>query len=163
MTPQEQYAQSIINHEMDYQRERLGEEEFNRRITDDPEILERFKAGVRQDAEELATLMLSPADYAPRIAQGALHPSSYYVRRLFQAITGITLPNTVSGTAEAIRDSVYGPYVAEWYAKRQQERDQKEQERKEKEEREHLALVKELEDSIRSITPKTNWNRLTGL
>lgn len=65
------------------------------------EIKREYEERTRRQLRELAQGIADKSpEFVKRVAQGFLHPSNKRLRKLFCAVTGLTLPSTVKGTSE---------------------------------------------------------------
>jgi hypothetical protein len=137
-----QYVDTLYQREM--KRANKQPERLAKLLADNPNALEDYRRRLMADAEELVSTMKSPEAYAFRIVQGALHPDNQATRILFQSITGITLPDSVQGSREAIAQTPYGEACNRLLANRERERREKE----EAEERERIVAHNRRMDKI---------------
>jgi hypothetical protein len=143
------FANGMVDNELDYHRQ-YRPEQFAKLTEAD---IEDYRKRKITEAEELATKIETrdPAIVA-RIDNGMLHPDNKFSRKLFSAITGITLPPTVSGTHEAIRNSDWNVLLAELRTRQQAEAEAKREAEAEAEAKQHAERMEKL---------VTNWKAAT--
>lgn len=157
----EDYAEDLFQSEIEYQ-QTWNPERYARFLQDNPNGLVEYKAKLLDDAGTLADLMLLPAAYAHKLSQGALHPSNKRTRRMFTAITGIKLPNTVKGTEEALVPTLYGEELRAFREKQAAEREEESRRRDEAEALKTKEVREKLEASVRK-DEHINGEELLGL
>jgi hypothetical protein len=122
------YGDSLYQHQIDHHREYNPE-----RLSKVPQSeLDTFRQRMHDDGEKVAIQFLDGAAIMPHVAQGRFHPCNAASRRLFTAITGVTLPSTVGGTRQAIAAHL-GKIYTDYFADQEAERAKKETAEREQE------------------------------
>jgi ribosomal protein L12E/L44/L45/RPP1/RPP2 len=133
------YGDSLYQHQIEHQQEYNPE-----RLAKVPQAdLDAYRQRMHDDGEKLALEILSTDTLMPHVAVCRFHPSNAASRRLFTALTGVSLPATVGGTREAIAAFV-GPAYDAYYADQEAERTEKEtakREQKQRKEQERIDAI----------------------
>jgi hypothetical protein len=100
----ERYAAAMLKIELEHQEEYHAERLAKTRA-ENPEIIDQYRDRMAEDGRALATAILERSEvFLKRARYGLLHPQNKVSRKLFEAVTGVKLPHTSSGT----HDAVYG-------------------------------------------------------
>jgi len=143
-----EYAQSLYAAEMEFNRT-CNAQRLEKLLAENPQALDEFREKLQHDAEELAQMMCDPARYAPKLCQGALHTSNPRTRKLFSAVTGIVLPNTIKGTKEVLDGTPYGVAMKVLQDAKDSAAEAKRQRQEEEDRQRELAVLSILEDEVR--------------
>ncbi len=99
------YAERKIESEFAYHR-KSDPAKLEKHLREHPDQVERWKAGELSAARALVIELLDKLACYKAHKRGRFHPSNPNSRRLFQDLTGLKLPPTVSGTDQAVREYV---------------------------------------------------------
>jgi len=90
-----EYAEYFVKLEL----ERHSQEKINKLLLENPKAIDEYRNGWIESGRELCEQILTKHDtFLKRFRQGMLRPDNKASRRLFSAVTGVSLPSTVGGT-----------------------------------------------------------------
>ena len=128
------YADGMMEHEIKYQKE-FNSERFNRLMKDNPDAIEEFRERKRQDGVDLAENIREKSPvFMKRFRQGLLHMDNKLSRMLFEAVSGVQLPNNTSGAYRIIEEWC-GDSLVQYDLARKEELERLEADRKAEEDR----------------------------
>lgn len=147
-----------MNHIADAIAREVIEEEYTRRASSNPERFasvsmedkRKYEDGIIEGWRSYARDMLAKSpELVRRVASGQLHPSNRRSRRLFTAVTGIDLPQTVAGTMKVASDYL-GDLLTQFYADRDAKIMAAKKAERTKSEAKHRALIEGLSAKCRA-------------
>lgn len=122
-------------------------------LSTNPTALDDWKATKREDLTTFAQSVLAvDNEFVKRYRQGNLHPCNKISRKLFEGLTGLKLPDTVSGTESVVRQYCGGALEA-YDAAVKAARDEAERQEAHKAESERLERLATLSRAVRDGEP----------